>query len=84
MISDAGRWQGAHDHFVSAYRSPKAPEALVTLAHLNAGKALDALKKRDQAVAEYQAVLKRKDVFDSRDQASKYVKKPFTPSTGEK
>jgi len=77
-LSDAGRWQDSYQQFVAAYNSKKAPPALATLAHLNAGKSLDKLGKRDQAVQEYQMVLKRKDVFDSHDLAKKYVKKPYS------
>ncbi len=79
MLADALRWQASHDHYSAAYRSEKAPATLVTLAHLNAGKCLDALGRRDQATLEYQLVLKRKDVFDSHDTAKKYLKKPFYP-----
>jgi tetratricopeptide (TPR) repeat protein len=79
MLADAGRWQESYDHYVSAFQSEKAPPALITLAHLNAGKTLDAQGKREQAIAEYQLVLKRKDVFDSHDRAKDLLKKPFSP-----
>ncbi len=80
MFSDAGRWQDAHQQFVAAFNSKKAPLALATLAHLNAVRSLDRLGKRDQALLEYQTVLKRKDAFDSHDQAKKYLKKPYSGS----
>ena len=60
-------------------RSPKSDPGLVSLAHLHAGQALDALRKRDEAMAEYQIVLKRENVFDSHKLAAQYVKKPFMP-----
>ena len=41
------------------------------------GEALDALGKRDEAMAEYQVVLKRENVFDSHKLAAQYVKKPY-------
>ena len=78
MLADANQWDPSYEHYVAALRSPKAPAPLVTLAHLNAGKALDMLKKRDEAIVQYQLVLKRKDVFDSHDQAKKYLKNSFT------
>jgi tetratricopeptide (TPR) repeat protein len=81
MLSDADRWQNSYEQFVAAYNSKKAPPALATLAHLNAGKSMDRLGKRDQAVSEYQMVLKRKDVFDSHDLAKKYLKKPYSGSS---
>jgi tetratricopeptide (TPR) repeat protein len=80
MLSDADRWQDSYQQFVAAYNSKKAPPALATLAHLSAGKSLDRLGKRDQAILEYQTVLKRKDVFDSHDTAKKYLKKPYSGS----
>ncbi|MCI0415058.1 hypothetical protein L0222_19985 [bacterium] len=79
MLSDADRWQDSYEQFVAAYNSKKAPPALATLAHLNAGKSMDALAKRDEARLEYQTVLKRKDVFDSHDMAKKFLKKPYSP-----
>src|SRR6266852_87971 len=44
---------------------PKSDQGLISLAHLHVGEALDALGKRDEAMAEYQVVLKRENVFDS-------------------
>jgi len=58
-------------------RWPKSDPSLVSLSHLHTGEALDALGKRDEAVAEYQLVLKRENVFDSHKLASQYVKKPY-------
>ena len=81
MLGDASRWQDSYRQYTLAYGSEKATDALTTLAHLNAGKCLDVLKQRDQAIAEYQTVLKRKDVFDSRDVAKKHLKKPFVPES---
>lgn len=60
-------------------RSPKSDPGLVSLAHLHAGEALDALRKRDEAMVEYQIVLKRENVFDSHKLAAQYVKKAFVP-----
>ncbi|MEW6206792.1 MAG: tetratricopeptide repeat protein [Acidobacteriota bacterium] len=57
-----------------------APD-LVSLAHLHAAQSLDAMGKRAEAVAEYQAVLKRENVFDSHKRANEYVKKPFAPAS---
>jgi tetratricopeptide (TPR) repeat protein len=77
MLFDAKLWPDAHSQFVLAYQSDKAPAPLVTIAHLNAGKCLDAMPNRQGAKWEYQMVLKRPDVFNSREQATKYLKKPF-------
>ena len=58
-------------------RWPKSDQGLISLAHLHVGEALDALGKRDEAMAEYQMVLKRENVFDSHKLAAQYVKKPY-------
>lgn len=73
---------GAFDYaalqFVAATQVPNADEALVTLAQLGHGQALDAAGQRAQAQAKYQAVLKRPDAFDSRKDARKYLERPYT------
>jgi len=58
-------------------RWAKSDPSLVSLSHLHTGEALDAMGKRDEAMAEYQLVLKRENVFDSHKLASQYVKKPY-------
>ena len=72
-------YQAASVRYKEVTRSPKSDPGLVSLSHLHAGEALDALGKRDEAMAEYQIVLKRENVFDSHKLASQYVKKPFAP-----
>ena len=78
--------KGSHAEAVDRYNEvvkwPKADASLVSLAHLHAGQALDCLGKRDQAIAEYQLVLKRDNVFDSHKVASEHVKKPYVPGKG--
>lgn len=58
-------------------RWPRSNPGLVSFAHLHVGEALDALGKREEAMAEYQMVLKRENVFDSHKLASQYVKRPY-------
>jgi hypothetical protein len=58
----------------------RSDQSLVTLAHLHAGQALDALGKRAEAVKAYQIALKRENVYDSRDLASRYLNKPYIPA----
>jgi hypothetical protein len=73
-------YEGAITRFKEVQRWPKSNAGLVSLAHLRAGEALDALGKRDDAMAEYQMVLKRENVFDSHKLATQYVKKAYIPS----
>ena len=75
--------RGLHDYaaaisrYKEVHRWPKSDQGLISLAHLHVGEALDALGKRDEAMAEYQVVLKRENVFDSHKLAGQYVKKPY-------
>lgn len=69
----------ALDRYNAVKQWPKSDPGLVSLAHLNAGRALDAMGKRAQALAEYQAVLKRENIFDSHDQANQFIKTPYSP-----
>lgn len=75
----AGRqdYAGAIVRYKEVQRWPKSDQSLVSLAHLHVGEALDALGKRDEAMAEYQVVLKRENVFDSHKLATQYVKKAY-------
>ena len=73
-------YESAVARFKEVERWPKSDASLVSLAHLHAGEALDALGKRDEAMAEYQVVLKRENVFDSHKLAGQYVKKPYAAS----
>ncbi|MEK6303386.1 MAG: tetratricopeptide repeat protein [Acidobacteriota bacterium] len=70
---------GAIEQYNAVKRWVKSEPELVSLAHLHTGEALDALGKREQALAEYQAVLKRDNVFGSHKQASAYLKKAYVP-----
>jgi tetratricopeptide (TPR) repeat protein len=70
-------YAGAIARYKEVQRWPKSNPGLVSFAHLHVGEALDALGKREEAVVEYQMVLKRENVFDSHKLATQYVKRPF-------
>jgi tetratricopeptide (TPR) repeat protein len=70
-------YAGSITRYKEVQRWPKSDPGLVSFAHLHVGEALDALGKRDEAMAEYQVVLKRENVFDSHKLATQYVKKPY-------
>src|SRR5437868_870777 len=78
-LAARGEHAAALEKFNAVARWPKSDADLVSLAHLRAGQALDALGKRQEALAEYQTVLKRNNVYDSHKQATQYVKKPYLP-----
>jgi hypothetical protein len=76
--------QNAHERaaaeFVAAARSPQAEAGLATFALLRAAQSYDLASKRDEAVAQYKAVLARPNVYDSRERAEKGIKQPFRES----
>lgn len=79
-LTAAGDYVTAITKYDEVKRWPKSDPDLVSLAHLNSALALDVLGKRNEAVSEYETVLKRENVYDSHKQASQYVKKPYVPS----
>jgi tetratricopeptide (TPR) repeat protein len=58
-------------------REFESEDRWVSLAYLNRGKAYDALGERDKALADYRAVLKRRDVWGLHDQAEAFKKRPY-------
>lgn len=75
-----GDYAAAVERYNAVKQWQKSHKNLISLAHLKAGQALDAVGKRDEAVSEYQVVLKRENVYDSHKLASQYVKKPYAPA----
>jgi tetratricopeptide (TPR) repeat protein len=73
----AGKFERAAEEFVAATKVEGADQCLSTMAHLFAGRALDAGNRREQALAEYHVVLSRPDVFESHDEANKRLRDPF-------
>lgn len=81
-LAAKGDYAAAVERYNEVKRWNKSDAELISLAHLHTGQALDALGKRSEAVAEYQVVLKRENVFDSHKLASQFVKKPYVPAKG--
>jgi tetratricopeptide (TPR) repeat protein len=73
----AGKFERAAEEFIAATKVEGADQGLTTMAYLFAGRALDAGNKREQALAQYRAVLSRPDVFESHDEAHKGLRDPF-------
>jgi hypothetical protein len=74
----AGNHRSAIERYTEVKRWPKSDKGLVSLAHLHTGQALDLMGKREEAVAEYKAVLGRENIFDSHKLAGEYIKKPYS------
>lgn len=79
-LTQKGDYAAAIEQYAEVKRWPQSDPELVSLAHLHTGEALDALGKRELALAEYQTVLKREDVFGSHKLATQYVKKAYVPA----
>jgi tetratricopeptide (TPR) repeat protein len=77
-LTNQGNNSEALEHLQMVKTVNVASKELVTRAYLRAGQVLDLMSKRSEAVSEYQAVLKRENVFDSHDKAKKYFNKPYS------
>jgi len=73
----AGRPDQAAQEFLAAAKVEGAEPGLATMAHLCAAQALDAGRKRTEALAQYQTVLARPDVYDAHEEARKGLRAPF-------
>lgn len=67
----------AAEQFIASSKEPNAEAGLATMALLRAGQIYDLASKRNEALAQYKAVLTRPNVYDSRDQAQKGLKQPY-------
>lgn len=83
-LLEAGQYGPAAREFFAAAAAPRAESTLVTMAHLNAGHALDLAGRRAEAMTEYRAVLARPDVEGAHDLARKGMREPYRPPTRER
>ncbi|MFN7931152.1 MAG: tetratricopeptide repeat protein [Blastocatellia bacterium] len=67
----------AAQQFLAAAKETNAEAGLATMAVLRAGQMYDLTEQRNEALAQYKAVLARPNVYDSREQAQKGLKQPF-------
>jgi hypothetical protein len=76
----AGEPARAAKEFLAAAAAPGAEDALATRSLLRAAQSLDLAGRRDEALAQYKAVLARPNVYDSHEEARRGLKEPFKPS----
>jgi tetratricopeptide (TPR) repeat protein len=67
----------AADQFTAVTQTAGSDPDLVTWSFLRSGQTLDLAGQREKAVERYRQVLTRPNVYDSREQASRSIKKPF-------
>jgi tetratricopeptide (TPR) repeat protein len=82
VLLTAGRGERAAAEFIAATKVDGAEPALVTMAHLQAGRALDLAGKRNEAVSHYKVVLTRPDIYDAHDGAKKGLREPYKTVAG--
>src|SRR5499433_1346582 len=70
-------YKRAVEHFLEAPKSKGADANLATMALLRTAQVYDLAGQRNDAVAQYRAVLSRPNVYDTREQAEKGLKQPF-------
>ena len=71
------RAERAATEFLAATTVSGADVGTVSRAHLRAAQSFDLLGKRNEALAEYQVVLSRPNIYDSYDQARRGQKEPY-------
>ena len=67
----------AADHFLAVPQAKGGDASLATVALLRAAQVYDLAGQRNDAMAQYKAVLTRPNVYDTREQAEKGLKQPF-------
>ncbi|MDX2029817.1 MAG: tetratricopeptide repeat protein [Blastocatellia bacterium] len=70
-------FQRAADHFLAVPQAKNADASLATLSLLRAAQIYDLAGQRADAIRQYQAVLARPNVYDTREQAEKGIKQPY-------
>ena len=71
------QFKSAVDHFLAVPKIETADANLATMALLRAAQVADLAGNRDLAISQYKTVLARTNVYDSREQAERGIKKPF-------
>lgn len=74
----AGRLEDARALYGRVVDRPARDDRWVSLAYLNRGKTFDLLGRREEALADYRTVLKRRDVWQLHDKAKDLVRRPFS------
>jgi tetratricopeptide (TPR) repeat protein len=82
VLLTAGRGERAAAEFVAASKVDRAEPGLVTMAHLQAGRAFDIAGKRNEAISHYRTVLTRPDIFNAYDGAKKGLREPYKTAAG--
>ena len=75
----AGQPETAAREYLASAGVPGADAGLMTMARLRAAQAYDLAGKRNEALAQYKAVLERPNIFDAHDEAKHGLREPYKP-----
>jgi hypothetical protein len=73
----AGQYERAAREYLLAAAFPNAEPGLATMSRLRAAHAFDLSQRRNDALAQYRAVLARPDVYDAHRQARRGLEEPY-------
>jgi tetratricopeptide (TPR) repeat protein len=73
----AGQTERAARQFSAAAIAPRVDQSIVTIAHLRGAQAFDMAGRRREALAGYELVMKRADVYHSHERAAQGLRKPY-------
>jgi tetratricopeptide (TPR) repeat protein len=76
-LARAGEYQRAAQQFTSVPKVQGGDANLATVSLLRAGQVYDLAGNREEAIAQYKAVLARPNIYDTQMQAEKGLNKPF-------
>jgi tetratricopeptide (TPR) repeat protein len=77
ILLKAGKAERAAREFLAAASASNAAAPIITIAHLRGAQAFDLAGRRREALAEYDIVMKRPDVYKSRERAAQGLRKPY-------
>ena len=73
-----GQYEQASQQFQAAAKEVGANTNLISMAYLRAAQSFDLIGKRSEALATYDVVLKRPNVFDMYNEAQRGLRSPYT------
>lgn len=73
----AGQAERAAREFLAAASASNAEAPIITVAHLRGAQAFGLAGRRREALAEYDVVMKRPNVYHSRERAAQGLRKPY-------
>ncbi len=83
-LTDEKKYSRAAELFLAVPQIKNAPADITTIALLRAGQVYDLAGQRNEAVAQYKAVLARPNIYNSREQAERGLKQAYVEKARDK